>query len=314
MENISRLTQINEQNALKAAEDAKHHEVVDVNLQTQQIILRSFSSLVDYLENKVTKTEVINQLENIGTPDVAHVVMALNDIHDTLETHQNTDLSGITSVMKEVLEEAQKLPKELPVIPEQQDYSKQFESLTNAIKAVEQVVKDQDLHVEAPVVNVPETQVNVDAPDLSPLEKHMKDITKAVKGIVIPEYKTDNKEVEKLLEKANKTLLKILERPMGGGGGGGGSIPFLNSSGEVSHVSLNPDGSLPTTAILKKKIDPVTTASVTYIGEAAVGTADATAGWRIQKIDETTSITSISWSGTGFNVKWSERATVVVYN
>lgn len=269
MDKFTQLSQINEQNAHKAAEDAKHHDLVDVNLKTQQVILQSFSSFIDYLDNKVTKAEVINQLENIGTPDVAYVVSALKGIDERLATFKNVDLSEITSVMREVLAEAQKLPKVLPDLPEQIDYTKQFQALADTVNAVKEVIKAQELHVDAPIVNVPETQVTVDAPDLSPLEKHLKDVTKAVKGIVIPEFKTDNKEVEKQLEKANKTLLKILDRPVSGGGGGGGTLPFLNSSGEVTHVTLTAQGKLPVDASLSSS---ATTAGTTSVANAITST------------------------------------------
>lgn len=66
-------------------------------------------------------------------------------------------------------------------------------------------------------------------------------------------------------------------------------------------------------SIYKKLIDETTTTSVTYIGEAALGTAESSAGWRIKKIDETSGV-AITWSGTGFDVKWTERATVVTYS
>lgn len=66
-------------------------------------------------------------------------------------------------------------------------------------------------------------------------------------------------------------------------------------------------------SIYKKLIDSTTTANVTYIGEAALGTATSVAEWRIQKIDETAGVV-ITWSGTGFTAEWDERAISVVYS
>lgn len=68
-----------------------------------------------------------------------------------------------------------------------------------------------------------------------------------------------------------------------------------------------------TEPVLKKLIDDTTTTNVTYVGEAALGTATSSASWRIKKIDESTSPTSITWSGTGFTAVWNNRATTVVY-
>lgn len=320
MDSLHKIAQINEQNALKAADEKRHFELVDSALQTQQVILRSFSSLVDFLADHVTKAEVINQLEQIGTPDAYVVADAVNNLHETLRGQEPVDLSEITGLMREVLAQAQQIPKELPelVVPEQEtiDYSEQLKNLEDAVKAVTDAVKAQKTTVEAPVVNVPETRVNVDAPDLKPLSKDIKAVEKAVKTLVFPEYKTDNAEVEKLLKKQNRTLEQILDKPVGGGGGGGGirSTAFEDANSAPYFIKVNPDGSLPTNPILKKIVDNVTTTGITYVGEAAVGTATSSAGWRIQKIDETGSITYITWSGVGFNVKWDERATVVAYS
>ena len=44
---------------------------------------------------------------------------------------------------------------------------------------------------------------------------------KAVESIVIPEYKTDNKAVEKLIKDSNKLLQELLDKPVSRGGGGG---------------------------------------------------------------------------------------------
>lgn len=67
-------------------------------------------------------------------------------------------------------------------------------------------------------------------------------------------------------------------------------------------------------AIYKKLIDDTTTTSVTYVGEAALGTATSAASWRIKKIDESGSPTSITWSGTSFTAIWNNRATTVSYS
>lgn len=87
-----------------------------------------------------------------------------------------------------------------------------------------------------------------------------------------------------------------------------------SSSDFDRQVAVNTDGTIPISKpIYKTIVDDSTTANVTYIGQAALGTATTAASWRIQKVD-TTSGTVITWSGLGFSVKWSERATVVVYS
>jgi hypothetical protein len=44
------------------------------------------------------------------------------------------------------------------------------------------------------------------------------------------------------------------------------------------------------------QIDDTSTTSVTYIGKASIGSSAASAVWQIQKIDESTSPTTIKWA------------------
>lgn len=242
----TRLKEINQARAEKTLEEVRHKELIAYEAKTQDTILMSTESLIRYLEGKVTRTEIVNQLRSIGTPDALKVIPEIQALHETLKTHENVDLSELTSVMTQLLGEAKQLPKQLPDIPEQRfvDYTKQFNALNDAVKAVGKFVKDQKLVAEAPIVNVPETNVHVDAPDLQPLQTDIKDVVKAINEIVIPEYKTDNKEVEKLLKASNKLLKEILEKPVGRGGGGSSRVSPYESNGIPAFVELN-DGAVP---------------------------------------------------------------------
>ncbi len=249
-DSIQRIKQANELKASKALELQHRADMTTAFIGVQETILKSFTSLVNYLDNKVTKAEVVNQLRSVGTPDALKVVESVNSLHETLKTHENTDLSEITDVMRSILEEAKQIPKEIPEEKEQQfiDYSEQFESFIAAINAVETVVKEQKFIAEAPIVNVPETNVNVEAPDLKPLQQGFKDVVGAVKKIVIPEYKTDNKDVEKLLKASNKLLKQLLEKPVSSGGGGGSSWTAVNPTGIPMPLNLDADGNLLTSS------------------------------------------------------------------
>jgi hypothetical protein len=232
---LTRLKAIKDQQAKEQADRKRDSESRIAGLDMQETVVKSFARLVEYLDGKTSRTLVVNQIKDFAThEDAQKFVSALDSLHTTLKTHENTDLTEITGVMKAVLAEAKKIPKEHPKEKEEKfiDYTKQMDGLLKAVKAVEQVVKNQKLIAEAPVINVPETTVNVEAPDLKPLQTSIKDVVSAVKDIVIPEYTTDNQEVEKLLKLSNKLLKSILEKPVGGGGGGGGrATPYQDTSG-----------------------------------------------------------------------------------
>lgn len=309
---IDRIRKHSEQKARDVVVQRRHDEAMLQGVQTQETIVKAIKALVDYLERRTGKVEVVNQLEQIGTPDALKVVDAVNELHATLRTHENTDLTEITQVMRAVLEEAQKIPKEHPTIEipstvavsNLPDHSGDFQALLEAIKAIKLVA-------EAPVVNVPAPEVTVDAPDLTPLQKGMQAVEKAVRAIVIP-TPADVSGIEKQLKKANQTLVEILDKPVGGGGGGGGRVsPYSDSAGMPSFVTLN-KGSIPTSDVpLATRLDDATTANVTYIGKAAIGSDTSTATWQIAKLDTSSGLVKTWADGdASYDNVWDNRATL----
>lgn len=320
---FSKLRDINEQKAQDAVVNKRHDELLLESTKTQEVIARSFSSLVKYLDGKVTKTEVLNQLREISTPDVERVVTAVNDLHETLKTHENTDLTEITSVMQQVLDEAKKIPKELPEQKEIKlhDYTSQLKSLEKAVKAVEQVVKQQKLVAEAPIVNLPETVVNVEKPDLKPLQTSIAKVVSAVNEIVIPELDTSG--LEKLIKRSNKLLNDLIDKPVssGGGGGGGRATPYEDSNGIPFFVIVESDGSIPvtiknpddigggTTAInyLIKNISPSDDpeiATYKYFGYIESGGTN----WRIMRKTLATNAFDYATGTSDYATAWTARA------
>lgn len=244
----TKLGTIKKDQADKALASTRHLEELAHIDNVSQTVLSATSSLIQYLEGLTSKTEVINQLESISTPDVKFVVEALEVLDKTIKNTPQTDLSGITQLMQELVNEAKQIPKDPQAIdiPQAVDNTDQLSSLLDAVQAVEKVVKAQKLIAEAPIVNVPETSVHVDAPDLKPLQNGFKDVVTAVKGIVIPEYKTDTNAVQKLLKETNETLDKLLKKPISSGGGGGSSWTAIGTNNLPAPLNLDSNGYLKT--------------------------------------------------------------------
>jgi hypothetical protein len=307
---LNNLRKITEQNTNDAVAKQRHNQLLLDNTETQQVIVKSIAKLVEFLDKKVTRTEVVNQLKQIGTPDVQRVVKAVDSLHDTLKTHENTDLTEVTKLLNGMLDQLSQVPKELPKAEKQQfvDYSSQIKSLEETVKGVEKAIQAQKLNVEAPVVNV-EPVVNVDAPNLKPIQdsvvKGSSEVVKAVKGIKLPELNTDP--VEKLLKKTNKLLEELPDLMPSGGGGSGSSWVAVNEDG--TPIPLNTvNGGLTTESVaLATRIDD-TADPIIYIGKAVVGASEASAIWQIAKLD-TSSGLSKTWAGTaGFTQVWANRA------
>jgi hypothetical protein len=320
----SKLKEINQTLADKKLSMSRHNDLLNSTNKTNDTILSATASLIKYIQGHVTKSEIINQLESIATPDVLEVVDAVNNLHATLKTHKNTDLSELTKLMSDMLDQTKMIPKDHMVMPEHKmiDYTDQLSSLSDAIKAVEQVIKEQDLVVQAPVVNVPETIVNVPETDLKPLQKSLGDVVSAVKGIIIPEFKTDNKSLEKLQTQANKLLKAIVDKPVssGGGGGGGRATPYQDTNGIPAFVELS-NGSIPvavqnpiTGFSLANWQDKLSKYHAADLDDDAspnyYGFVDSDGHWYILKEDTTAKSYRYSAGANTYATNWTNRLTL----
>lgn len=247
---VERLRQLNYEKVAQQEKKAKEYQASVDMLDLRRDVVESFKYLVDYLERRTSKTQVVNQLREIGTPDALKVVDAVNQLHTTLKG-KDVDLTPLTEAFTKGMAGLEEAVKNIPKteIPEQIDNTKQFNALTNAIKAVEGAIKAQETNVEAPVVNVEAPNVTVDAPDLKPFVKELtKAFDNAISGIKYPELpRTDLTKLEKEAEKQTKLLKEIKEKPVGGGGGGatGRTTPYENSTGIPMFVQLTDDGNIP---------------------------------------------------------------------
>lgn len=305
----------------------------------EDTVINAFNTLIRFIDGKTTKTEVVNQLKSISTPDVDKVVTAISKLDKDILANK-LDIKPLEQGLNSLKRELSLIPKSLPKIPEQKDTIKvtNLNEVKLDTSQIEKAIKDLKLD---PTIDVKAPVVNVDAPNLKPLQDLMLDLLKATQSIKLDVPETDlsklekqSTEANKKLDEANKHLKKISEKPTGGGGGGGNGTPYQDSSGTFQYVQLqggsipvvNPDGSniggggltntelraapiQTTSPIYKLLLDDTSTTNVTYVGKAAIGSATSASVWQIQKIDETTGM-SITWAGTAlFTAKWDDRTT-----
>lgn len=94
-------------------------------------------------------------------------------------------------------------------------------------------------------------------------------------------------------------------------GGAGGFVDVKVTPSGALTVESTIEGTVTTISpTYKTLIDETSTPSVTYVGKAAINTATSAASWQISKIDESGSVTSITWSGSGFTAIWNNRTSI----
>lgn len=167
--------------AAQSQDNTRHLDTVAGSYQTQETIVKSIKMLVEYLEKRVGKTEVTNQLREIGTPDALKVVEAVDALHETLKDQEEVDLSPVVEVMNEVLTEIKQLPKDTPElnVPDEVTVKNMVDNSAD-LKLLLDAIKEIKLVAEAPVVNVPAPEVKVDT-DLTPLIGKMTESIKTIK-------------------------------------------------------------------------------------------------------------------------------------
>lgn len=223
-------------------------------------IVLSVTELIKFLDGKTTKTEVVNQLKSISTPDVDKVVTAISKLDKDILSNK-LDIKPLKQGLDALKRELSLIPKSLPKIPEQKDAIKvtNLNEVTLDTTALEKAINGLKLD---PKIEVKPTDVKVEQTDFKPLQKLLLDVIKAVKAQKYPEFpkidipKTDLSKVEKKLDEHKKLLKEIVDKPVGGGGGGGGGSSFTDAQGKSVYVTLNPDGSLPVTAAINNTLVP----------------------------------------------------------
>lgn len=299
---ILRIRQQNEDRARAELDQARHEQEIATLNSIDTTIVEVMQRLVSYLDGKITKTEVVNQISSVATPDVAKVVEAITELGIITESNR-LDLSPLKEALLGLGEKLDQLPKSFPEIPTEvsvnnfPEIPEQKEiDLSPVIKAIEKI----KMVAEAP-------NIQVDAPDLSPIKDGLSNVVKQIKAIKFPEIpKTDLSKVEKKLDTSNKILKDLLEKPTGGGGGGS-SWPAVNSEGITQPLSVDGSGALTISpAVLTERYD-LDNSTIIYTATAPLGTAEDATGWTITKYDLTDSNNSSGKIAT--DVSWEDRAT-----
>jgi hypothetical protein len=264
-------------------------------------IIKSFIILLDFLDGKVTKTEITNQLESISTPDVLKLSPKLDDLKKSVD-NAKIDLKPVLEALNGLKREMSLIPKKLP---DQKDDIKvnnlsEVKLDTSKVeKAIKELKLDPKIDIKAPIINV-------DKPDLKPIQDVMLDVLKAIKAIEMPEVKipeqvpTDLSKVEKKLDESNKHLKTISEKKFGGGGGGGNGTPYVDQTGKLTNPILNADGSISVSDVKNKKysyiLDTVTVGLVHTITLTRTDVATSVLETKVSVIDTSdNSITESAW-------------------
>ncbi len=229
----------------------RHKQSLNQIASLERSLVTALEQVVKFIDGKTTKTEVVNQLKEIGTPDALKVVKSVDALHNTFKNKKDVDLSEITRLLGSILSKVSEPTPEIK-IPEAKDTVKVSNlkeiDFTTLEKAINRLQLSPEIKVESP-------EINIAKPDLEPLQKSLKSVVDAVKSITFPEVpKTDTTKLEessdktnKHLEEANKKLQRLIEQPKGGGGGGGNGTPYIDATGKPVNVEVESDGSIPVT-------------------------------------------------------------------
>lgn len=181
------------------------------------------------------------------------------------------------------------LSKEDIVIPEYPEFPEHpTEIAINNLPEVQKVEVLNFPEQKAPIINAP--IVNVEAPIVELNNEEVVAELKNISEILSKEEVESVDKTEIVDEEGNTVDFKELFDSLGKKMGGNKVIGGAGFTAEIAH-------SLDTLASnYATQIDDTSTASVTYIGKAVIGSSSASAVWQVQKIDESSNPTTIKWA------------------
>lgn len=299
--------------------DAQHELQLKKLDSVSNDIVSAIGVLIQFLDGKTSKTEVVNQLKSVSTPDVDKVVQAVSKLDKDILANK-LDLQPLINELRSVKRELTLVPGKIKT-PEQKDSIKvtNLSEIKLDTTKVEQAIKKLKLD---PKIEVKPTDVNIEHVDLKPLKDELLNVVNAIKSQKYPEFPriepTDLTKLEKESKKHTKLLTEIKDKPVGSGGGGGNGTPYVDATGKPLNVELETDGSIPVTVVAgggsstpnyttRIETDSVNS-NLTYIGNAVIGTAESTSAWQIKRLDSTTGLIKLWRDGDdSFNNQWSTR-------
>jgi hypothetical protein len=293
----------------KRTQQERHKQNLQSMASLEKTVRSSISGLGTYLGDKTLKTEVVNQLKSISTPDVDKVVKAIEKLDKAL-ANKDVDLSPLVKGLSAVEQQLKLIPKEHADAPEAVE-SVSVSNLSEIdLKPLEKAIKGLKINPEVHV----KPEVNVEAPNLSPIKDALADVIDAIKQIPLaPE--TDLSKVEKKLDKSNELLKEIVEKPMGGGGGGGNGTPYVDDTGRAVHVELV-GGAVPITGSITASASTLADYSVNDIEEDTTsyfGYTKPDGTWLVKSLTDT----SVSYATetnngavTSYTDAWTNRVTL----
>jgi len=300
--------------AITASTDKQYQQRTAQLNALENTVVQAFNALIQFMDGKTSKTEVVNQLKSISTPDVDKLVPLLSKLDTTVQSNK-VDLKPLVAQLTAINRQVSLIPKSHPEKPEPTEKVKvtNLDEIILDTSAVEKAIKALKLDVKAPIINTEKT-------DISPLKDVMLDLLKVIKDqkpVEIPKFpeipKTDLTKVETKLETSNKLLKEITEKKFGGGGGGGNGSPYTDSSGTTKNVILTADGKIPVeagaTSTYESRNDTTTDTNLVYLGKALPGSDVTDAAWQIKRYDKSAGLMSFADDETTFTKQWSGRTT-----
>lgn len=252
------------------------------------------------------------------------IVWAIKSIPDTTTIKNPEEISsGIIEAQKETTQAVQGI-----TFPEQKEldlkplYAK-FDELKSAIdkKELSVTVGETKIDVDTKgiISSVERLQkaVEVSRETIEPQEviDYTELIGEVIKNLEKPGY--DYSKIEEILNVISKKefilpldekgRVKVSVDKVSTGGRGS-----LSSTESAKLLTLATEETL--AGLLATKLDDVSTSNITYVGKAAIGSSGASAVWRIMKIDEsgTPTTLSITWadSNSNFDNVWDNRTSL----
>lgn len=242
---LAELKEIYKEKDEKLTAKERHIKLLQSQKVVSDTIIESTSLIIKYLEGKITKTQVLNQIEGFATSKdiekMGSVLEGLNETLLTLKPNKKLVVDAISALKKEI----SLIPSKIKIEKTEEVKVSNLDDIKHDNSDIVQAIKDKNLevNVEAPIINTEKIDLKSIEDILSNLLGEIKkQDVKVPDNLKISNLKeikpTDTKKIETKLEKSNKYLKEISEKNFSGGSGGGRVSPYQDTAGIPAFVEL----------------------------------------------------------------------------
>lgn len=305
-----KITEFREQQAKEAQ---RKELLTKIDSSANKVAKEVSSTLIAIDKNKKNRTVKVDIQNDIATKsDIKNLVKTILAVGKNLKPEQQ---KPIIDALTGIANELSKLPKAFPEYPKidvpkpldsvkitnLSEVTKAFEeTFSSFTKTIDSIEFSPNIEVKPADVIVKESKL-----DLGEINSQFEKLLTAVESIKLPAIDMSDfaRSIDGVKQSIDNLTFPVPNYV----------LPFKDSSGKATQVTLTADGKVPVeagaTSNYESRNDTTTDTNLVYLGKALPGSATSDAAWQIKRYNKSAGHMSFADDETTFTKVWSDRTT-----